>query len=83
MEITTTPWQHLKRCALDIACPTRVTNKGYRYILTFQDDLTKFMAAIPIPPQDAETMASELVLHIVLKYGKPEVILTVQGRLFE
>ena len=58
--------------------PTDVSNKGNRYILTFQDDLTKFMVAIPIPTQDAETVAREFVLNIVLKYGIPEVILTDQ-----
>ena len=67
MEITTTARRHFKRCALDIVGPTGVTNKGNRYILTFQDDLTKFMADIPIPTQDAETIAREFVLNIVLE----------------
>ena len=82
MEITTTARQPFERCALDIVGPTDVTNKGNRYILTFQDDLTKFMAAIPIPTQDAETVAREFVQNIVLKYGIPEVILTDQGANF-
>ena len=82
MEITTTARRPFERCALDIVGPTDVTNKGNRYILTFQDDLTKFMAAIPIPTQDAETVAREFVQNIVLKYGIPEVILTDQGANF-
>ena len=76
MEITAR--QPFQKCALDIG-PTDVTNKGNRYILTFQDELTKFMAAIPIRTQDAETVALEFVQNIVLKYGIPEVILTDQG----
>jgi hypothetical protein len=76
MEITTTARKPLERCALDIVGPTRVTNKGNRYILTFQDDMTKFMAAIPIPTQDAETLPREFVQNVVLKYGIPEVIST-------
>ena len=79
MEITTTARRPFKRCALDIVGPTGVTNKGNRYILTFQDDLTKFMAAIPIPTQDTETIAREFVQNIVLKYGIPEVMLNDQG----
>jgi hypothetical protein len=78
MEITTTSSRPFERCALDIVGPTAVTNKGNRYILTFQDDLSKFMAAIPIPTQDAETVAREFVQNIVLKYGIPEVILNDQ-----
>jgi hypothetical protein len=62
--------------------PTDVTNKGNKYILTFQDDLTKFMVAIPIPAQDAETGAREFVQNVVLKYGIPEVVLTDQGANF-
>ena len=82
MEITTTARRPFERCVLDIVGPTDVTNKGNRYILTFQDDLTKFMAAIPIPTQDAETVAREFVQNIVLKHGIPEVILTDQGANF-
>jgi len=37
------------------------------------------MAVIPIPAQDADTVAREFVQNIVLKYGIPEVILTDQG----
>jgi len=82
MEITTTAKQPFERCALDIVGPSGVTNTGNRYILTFQDDLTKFVAAIPIPAQDAETVARGFVQNIVLKYGIPEAILTDQGANF-
>ena len=82
MEITTTARRPFERCALDIVVPTAVTNRGNRYILTFQDDLTKFIAAIPILTQDAETVAREFVQGIVLRYGIPEVILTDQGANF-
>ena len=79
MEITTAASRPFERCALNIVGPTGVTNKGNRYILTFQDDLTKFMATISIPTQDAETIAREFVQNIVLKYGIPEVMLNDQG----
>jgi transposase InsO family protein len=82
MEITTTASRPFERCALDIVGPTDVTNKGNKYILTFQDDLTKFVVAIPIPTQDAETVARKFVQNVVLKYGIPEVILTDQGANF-
>jgi transposase InsO family protein len=82
MEITTTARKPFERCALDIVGPTTETNAGNRYILTFQDDLTKFVIAEPIPTQDAETVAREFVRNIVLKFGTPEVILTDQGSNF-
>ena len=82
MEITTTARKPFERCAMDIVGPTTVTNKGNRYILMFQDDLTKFVVAEPIPMQDAETVAQEFVRNVVLKFGIPEVVLTDQGSNF-
>ena len=52
------------------------------YVLTFQDDLSKFVVAIPIPQQDAETIENEFVQNIVLKFGAHAQILTDQGSNF-
>lgn len=82
MEITSTARKPFEKCAMDIVGPTTVTNKGNRYILTFQDDLTKFVVAEPIPRQDAETVAQVFVRSIVLKFGLPEIVLTDQGSNF-
>ena len=65
-----------------IVSPTTVTNKGKRYIWTFQDDLTKSVVAEPIPMQDAEIVAREFVRNIVIKFAIPEVVLTYQGSKF-
>jgi hypothetical protein len=49
MEITTTAEHLFEKCFLDIVGPLPETTKGSKYILTFQDDLSKFVNAIPIP----------------------------------
>ena len=82
MEITTTAKSPFERCALDIVGPLTETTSGNRYILTFQDDLSKFLVAIPIPHQDAETVARAFVLHVILKFGAPAQLLTDQGTNF-
>jgi len=82
MEITTTARKPFDRCAMDIVVPTTVKNKWNRYILTFQDDLTKFVVAETIPMQDVEIVAREFVRNIILKFGIPEVVLTDQGSNF-
>ena len=79
MEITTTAKQPFERCALDIVGPLTETALGNKYILTFQDDLNKYVVAVPVPQQDAETTARAFVLNIVLKFGAPAQILTDQG----
>ena len=79
MEITTTARHPFEKCALDIVGPMTETMAGNKYILTCQYDLSKFLVAIPIPQQDAETVAREFILNIILKFGAPAQILTDQG----
>ena len=67
---------------LDIVGPVTETMAGSKYVLTFQDDLSTFLVAIPVPQQDAETVAREFVLNIVLKFGAPGQILMDQGSNF-
>ncbi|KAM0724355.1 Retrovirus-related Pol polyprotein from transposon 17.6 [Formica fusca] len=80
--ITDTPTKPFEKCALDIVGPLTVTTNGNKYLLTFQDNLTKFSKAIPIPNQEANTVSKEFVTKIVLEHGIPEKILTDQGTNF-
>lgn len=82
MEITTTASHPFEKCSLDIVGPLVESESGNKYILTFQDELSKFIVAIPLPQQDAETVAKAFVLNIVLKFGAPAKILTDQGSNF-
>ena len=82
MEITSTADHPFERCALDVVGPLTETDSGNKYILTFQDDLSKFLIAMPIPQQDAETVARKFVLEVVLKFGAPMQVLTDQGSNF-
>jgi hypothetical protein len=82
MEITTTADHPFEKYSLDIVGPLPETNRGNKYILSFQDNLSKLVTAIPIPQQDADAVAREFVLHIILKMVTPEHILTDQGANF-
>jgi hypothetical protein len=84
MDITTIAEVPFERCSLDITRigPMPETEQGNRYILTFQDDLSKYVTAVPIRQQDAETVARGFVTHVVLKYGTPHTVLTDQGTNF-
>jgi hypothetical protein len=62
--------------------PLTETQQGNRYVLTFQDELSKYLIAIPIARQDSETVAKEFVKNIVLRVGTPDKILTDQGSNF-
>jgi hypothetical protein len=82
MEISTTASKPFEKCSLDIVGPLSETQKGNKYILTFQDELSKFFIATPIPRQDAETITKEFVEQVILKVGTPNKILTDQGSNF-
>jgi len=82
MEITSTANHPFDKCYLDIVGPLPPSAMGNRYILTFQDDLSKYVVATPIRQQDAETEARVFVSQVVLKYGTPSIVQTDQGANF-
>jgi transposase InsO family protein len=82
IEITTTAERPFEKCYLDVVGPLPVTLESNKYILTLQDDLSKYLVAVPIGKQDAETVARAFVEKIVLTYGTPQILQTDQGANF-
>lgn len=78
MEITSTSQKAFERLAIDIVGPLPITENGNRFILTMQDDLTKYSYAVPVQNHEAHTIANELTKFIVL-FGIPTKILSDQG----
>jgi hypothetical protein len=48
MQVTTTAERPFEKCHLDVVGPLPVTLQGRKYILTFQDDLSKYVVAVPM-----------------------------------
>ena len=78
MQITSTSEKPFEKIAIDIVGPLPITEDGSRFILTMQDDLTKYSYAIPIPNHEAMTVANEICKFITL-FGIPKTILSDQG----
>jgi len=78
MKITTIPEIVWGKCAPDIVGPLSQTLDGNRYVLTFQDELSKCTLAVSIRHQDAVTVARAFVEEMFLKFGIPQVVLTDQ-----
>ena len=55
------------------------TDKGYKYILTIVDHLSRYLVMIPLKNQKAATIAKKLNRHFISIYGVPQTILTDQG----
>jgi hypothetical protein len=73
------PWNKLY---LDIVGPLPMTEGGHKYVLTCQDNLSKYFLAIPMMTQIAEEVALNFMHYIVLQYGIPCSLVTNQGTQF-
>jgi hypothetical protein len=82
MEITTTASSPFQKLFLDLVGPLPKTLQSNNYILTLQDDLTKYSIAVPIADATANTIARAFVQNFVCIYGIPDTILTDQGTNF-
>ncbi|XP_045479182.1 uncharacterized protein LOC123684075 [Harmonia axyridis] len=78
MIITTTSTKFCEQIALDIVGPLPNTKNNNRFILTIQDDLTKFIQAYSLNTHDAKTVAIYF-LKFCTQFGFPDRILTDQG----
>lgn len=82
MVITSTSKKPGERWAMDIVGPLDISSEGYRYVLTCQDDLTRYFLAIPLKDQESDTIARAFTEHVVLKFGCPETVLSDNGTNF-
>lgn len=82
LRITTTAVKSFEKVALDIVGPLPLSNYGNSFLLTLQDNLTKFSMAIPLRDQKAVTVSRKFVEEYMCIFGLPESILTDQGTNF-
>lgn len=82
MEITSTSTKPFERLALDIVgtLPEAGFQK-FKFILTLQDDLTKFSCVYPMISSTSDEVARNLV-HFMSLFGIPRMILTDLGTCF-
>jgi len=79
MAITSTSLKIFEKIFLDIVGPLPTTLSSNNYILTIQDDLSKYTIGVPIPNHQENTVAEAFVIHFVCVHGIPGTILTDQG----
>ena len=67
---------------MDIVGPLPETESGNLYILTIQDNFTKYSLAIPLPNYQASTVTDAFVKKFICIFVSPKGVLTDQGRDF-
>lgn len=82
MVITDTPGVAFDKIAMDFVEPLPPTKSGNDCILTIQDNLTKYSLAIPLPNQQASTIADAFVKKFICIFGSAKGVLTDQGTNF-
>jgi hypothetical protein len=75
----TTPWE---KVYLDIVGPLSMTETGMKYILTCQDNLSKYFIAVPLQNQTTDEVTNAFVKNIILIYGITTEIVTDHGSNF-
>lgn len=74
------PWELL---SLDITGPHTTSSQGHVYILTMQDNFTKWAEAFAIRRHTAPIVANILFHQVIMRFGCPRRILTDRGPEFE
>lgn len=82
MVITTTSSRPFEKVFMDIVGPFTQSHKGNMFILTLQDDLSKFAWAVPMINHEANTVAYHFVTQFVCLHGLPKSLVTDCGTEF-
>ena len=72
-----------ERVAMDIIDHLQISNSGNCCILCITDHFSKYVKAIPLPNQTAETVADAFIRCWVAIFGAPHMLHTDQGRNFD
>nr|CAH7713638.1 unnamed protein product [Callosobruchus chinensis] len=68
--ITTTASSAFQKIFLDIVGPLPTDSENFKYILTIQCELTKYVEAYPLLHKDSETVAKAFVQNFILRKEK-------------
>lgn len=81
MVITSQSTEPFERVSMDLVSYSDISDNNNKYVLTLQDELTRYVQAYPIPDKEATTVAKQL-LHFCQHYGIPNRFHSDQGTEF-
>lgn len=81
MVITDTPTSVFETVIIDTVGPLKISN-FYRYLLTVQCDLSKYVVAVPMENKESKSIAKALVNNVILIYGAFKTVKSDRGTEF-
>lgn len=82
MTITSTASYAFEKIFVDIVGPLPTDYDGFKYILTIQCEISKFIEAYPLKTKDTVSVAQALVNNFILRFGIPRIIASDRGSEF-
>ena len=79
--ITSQATEPFERVSMDLVSYSDISDNNNKYILTMQDELTRYVQAYPIADKEALTVAKQ-ILHYCQHYGVPKRFHSDQGTEF-
>jgi hypothetical protein len=79
VQIPTRKWDQI---GMDMVGPLPETPSGNKCVMVVVDYLSRYPEAVPLPNQEATTIAQAFVNKIVSRWGVPKIIITDQGSNF-
>ena len=76
MVITDTPGKTFDKIAMDIVGPFNITKNNNKYILSIQDQLSKFIILACLKDQSAESVSDAFIKKFICIFGTPKIVLT-------
>jgi hypothetical protein len=77
------PSQLWERVSLDAMGPYAPTRNGCRFIFVAIDGMSKYVEAMPVSKQDADTMSRFFMYEVIARHGTPSQVITDGGKEFQ
>jgi RNase H-like domain found in reverse transcriptase/Reverse transcriptase (RNA-dependent DNA polymerase)/Integrase zinc binding domain/Integrase core domain len=82
MSITDTAQTSFDKIYLDLVGPMKMSEEGFQYALTVQDDLSKFLEIVPLKSKETIEVAKALVEEFFMRYGIAKEVVSDLGKEF-
>jgi len=69
----------MQKVHVDLVGAFPTSKRGYKYLLTAICGFTKYLVCVPIRDKVSATVAEDLMKHLYLVYGLPEIFIHDQG----